>query len=771
MSTARHTALTRQFYAQVCAALGILFSLRFDPLSDPSTRAVIARVCAVAAVVLWNAATPQRVLTCVAALSVVFLPLQPIEWSAIGLLLGLCIRTFRSGRADATLARVLLLSLIALSLRAAEDIATPGAFSHIVGAVLDSFIPRQYHPRTVDGVAFGADIALAVVGYGVAALPFASRQLLLLGPFLCCMIAGRYLESGWVCFVSSSALLSYWITVGPIQVPSDLSRRAIQPLTSFQCLYCVAVALAGFISIGNASHDVRARVGIIASGVANTEFGTPASSLTRPKDSRPRFGRFCRLLERSGLTVKSVVSPAELENNSEYTTLITINLSGPQADAFVPAIRSAVQNGTRLLVLSDHTDLFGQLEPTNALLRDTGIELNFDSIVPIGIGGGWIGAMLTARDPLFGPHQSALGCTWSVGASLNAHPPARTLAVASRAFRDRGNKHKLGGLGNLRRDTSEDVGGMTIAAASRLGLGGVLVFGDTACLQDGSVESGRNFVDGVVAWVGHKIEQVSWFPCSHAGLLCLGFLTLAISLHLTRRLLLPLSLVLLVSTLVGNTIQSGFQRPATISDRAGLLVETGHHPRIAAGGDFARMCPTVFDASEAHGVVGRYGALDELTAADEACVIVEPTKEFSDVEVETLLKYIDEGGRLALFVGPRGAISLRRFLECVGLSIGQPLGTGREDGTWVIPLRGRPLFHGAYELVASEVTQGTPLVAMLGQTCAMRGRRGRGVWLVVSDPQLPWASTTEFRNGGNGIAGETVRLLIDELFEPTLHKP
>lgn len=510
--------------------------------------------------------------------------------------------------------------------------------------------------------------------------------------------------------------------------------------------------------------DDPPHVGFI--GAMHGSFEPLALPQEGPKDpaALPRFGQFRTLLEDLGAQTFDVAHPEDVVRG-DWDALVTINFSGPDARAFVEPVREAVRGGTDLLVLADHTDMFEQMLPTNDLLRGVGIELAFDSAVPQGLGAGWVGSVRAGRDPIFGQHRNGKDFSWGVGCSLGVQSPARTIASATRAFIDDGDVAKPGGLGNLRRDRTEQLGGYSLAASSSLGAGRILTFGDTSAVQDTALVDGLGFAKRVAAWLlgGGGVPAPSGGCAPLARLLLVLCLAGGVFGHLRPGWL----FCALLSLGVAEPVFEHRMRDAAAIDTpdgARLVLLTQHSPGVPSDVD---RIDAVLEQCASRG--WRMSTSTDIgdAPAEGAAALFDPWTRIDEADSERILDYVRQGGRLLLFLGDRGARSAQLILDELGLSVGMPLGRGTRSA-WEGPmagLPGKPFFYSSRHVDGPGLSNADVLASCFGHPVAASGRLGRGEWLLVADPGLVLERHIEPQRGGTHVGALTLQHFLDVILE------
>jgi len=590
----------------------------------------------------------------------------------------------------------------------------------------------------------GGALLLIPVVLAVGALRLTTRAAVLaLGSFLAACLAGTILESSWPAVLVATAvpLFAQATDVVPpsfARVRSGLAIAASTVLT----VYLVAV----YLTVDPSPNPPR--VGFVGAMKGSFDHEPREAVRRRNFPGGPYFGNFWTSLSEQADLIK--LTDAEDESLiSSCDVLVTINLSGKDVASWVEPLRRAVRGGARLLVLADHTDLFGQMKPTNALLEGSGIKLAFDSAVPSSRRDGWDDCMLTGSDPLFGGFRYGRGLAWSVGCSLTLDRAARCLALASRAFIDEGVRAKVGGLGNLVRDTGERLGGFPIAASGKIGNGSTLVFGDTSCLQDGALARNPDFFARLVDWM-HGEESANGLASSRIA----AVLVLALSIALAWLVLdkWHWGLVYSAAFLTMLLASWGPERRTNVQTQRPIAFVPLEYVPDQQFEDLRHGPWLLLHEATQNGFSVRWALAGENPHPDrDVVILVDPKRSLASEETKRLTEFCDAGGRLLAFVGPDGVRALSGFFKKLEATVGMPVGTGSFGSKWVggESPKLRPSFSGAFQLSFANSENVTVRATVLDRPVAIDWRIGRGKCIVVGDPQLPTAATCHVRYGGN----------------------
>lgn len=244
------------------------------------------------------------------------------------------------------------------------------------------------------------------------------------------------------------------------------------------------VALALLIGGWRAPGDADRRVAILNVGGIDWDRPTWESF---GNYSGGMFGLLPAYLHDSGWQVDALAEEALPEFGIDGArVLVMINCHRAWSTEERGRLEGFLLDGGSLLILGDHTDVFGLMRGFNSLTMPWGIEFRYDSAYHHGNGWtddlAWLPGELGAwRDP----REAHIG----IGASLAVTPPARVLLTARTAFSDHGEPENFMGsfLGNYALDPGERVGDLALVAARSIGRGRVVVYGDTSGFQNGSL--------------------------------------------------------------------------------------------------------------------------------------------------------------------------------------------------------------------------------------------------------------------------------------------
>lgn len=336
-----------------------------------------------------------------------------------------------------------------------------------------------------------------------------------------------------------------------------------------------------------------------------------------------------------------------------------------------------VARGGSLLVLGDHTDVFGLMRGFNSLLGPLGIRFRFDSAYKARET--WRGCQAAAPDAVcWGWDDENPGV--AVGASLELSGSARPLLVGRYAFSDSGVRENAIGsfLGNYRYDRGERLGDVVLVATATYGRGRVVVWGDTSAFQGVSTYYPRvvgpmlDWLSRPAAWTERPLVRLG------AAIALIGTLVWLWRAGATPAQTMSIAVGLLVGLTMPWALSAPRLRAQFHVGGDTVLVDKSHFP--ASGHYEARVNPV----GPLYTNLLRCGfRVAELEKWDPAAIaqargiaFVAPQRSFSQREVADLLRAEERGAVVILTAGQPDAAGSRRLLEAHGLALlPRPIGT------------------------------------------------------------------------------------------------
>ncbi len=477
------------------------------------------------------------------------------------------------------------------------------------------------------------------------------------------------------------------------------------------------------------------------------------------------FGLLPEYARTSGITIARIsrdqILRADLAGGN---VLVLANTEAALDSELENKIEAFVRAGGCLLVLGDHTNVFGLMEALNPTLARFGVTFRYDSAYPAG--GEWKRILEASVD---WPRPSQ-GMTYvpvhGIGASLDIRWPVMPLLVGNAGFSDRGNPGNLAGaqLGNYGLDEGESIGGMVLACWRKVGRGRLVVYGDTSAFQNSSLPT---------TWRGHVEPLLRW-ACEETGVwdrtgaravvafVGVAFALLVAANRLRGSVLAKRVAVLGLAMTLMQQYTSSSQLAADIGEdkprqRTVVAFPGNISPRIghykARWNDISAFYTNLHRANL---VVDVGCSLTQaITQRSKAIVLVAPAAVLSPDEVSALTDYMSDGGTVlvcASYSDRKGVLPLLRSagLEVTSVSLGpfgQDLPEWEYDG---------PKFRDAWAIDAKESIELTELCAHGDLTLAGHVGVGRGGLILIGDTRFLSGSNYE---RGNWYHAGTIKFL------------
>lgn len=437
------------------------------------------------------------------------------------------------------------------------------------------------------------------------------------------------------------------------------------------------------------------------------------------------------------------VTPQDL---SGFQILILINSPKVWEGEERRAVHDFVARGGGLLILGDHTDVFGLMRGFNSLLDEFGILFRFDSAYHARTT--WRGCLATSPD--------AVASGWdlespgvAIGASLELRGGARPLLTARYGHSDRGSRTNVVGsfLGNYTYEGGEPLGDLTLVATATRGRGRVVVLGDTSPFQGGLSHSFPRVVGPLLEFLSRPagvLERPSARTLAAACLLAALFVPWAARSAGGTTAAVAVSLLTGVAGAWGAS-RTHLPTPIAIASDC-VLVDSSHLPAVGHYEARVNPCGPLYTNLLRCGL-----RVVDLDRWDRAAIVrargiafIAPQRSFTRAQVADLLRAEEAGGVVLLAVGQPDAAASRSLLRAHGLDLSRrPLGT-IPSGVTGHGRRGRekPRFLDAWPIVRTSGADpaADPRVDVLyragDDVIVLFRRQGRGGLLLFADSRF-----------------------------------
>ena len=447
------------------------------------------------------------------------------------------------------------------------------------------------------------------------------------------------------------------------------------------------------------------------------------------------YGGTRQLLDLTGYDVTMVSRDGLEAALDEIDALVVINIRESFDDAERDAIWSFVRSGGGLLVMGDHTDLFGIMGPLNHLLDPIGTRFIFDSAFPLR--SRWQHAVELRPHPITAGAADHRDVQIGTGGSLVlSDPSTRPVVLGRYAFSDFGNRLNDGQgglLGDYRYQIGERLGDVVLVAAAAFGQGHVVVFGDTSTFQVLAVAQARRFVDQVFAYVagGHQGRSIV-LTTTFWVLLALGFAGLLWALR-PWGVVVPLALLVLVADFVSGRVPAPEQASVRV-DRALALVESSQVARAPYEFFVEGAIGGLYTALYRAGYLPVTGQLGDVRDDAQVGLIVlfAPSEPYTEQQRDRLQQHLDKGGTLLIVADGRAPDLVEVPLALCGMTIEQ-LPLGPASATW----NDEELeMVDAWPLTVGGDHPATIHAAWEGYNLIVETRPGAGRCLAIGDPRF-----------------------------------
>ena len=344
-----------------------------------------------------------------------------------------------------------------------------------------------------------------------------------------------------------------------------------------------------------------------------------------------------------------------------YDILIAKCPTRAYSEEEIQSIVSFVEDGGGLWLIGDHTNVFGMNTFLNQLAREFGFHFNNDSTHEL-----WTRGLSVYRPPGFLAHPAVKDVEkfqFLTSCSLDVPWHAEEVILAY-------------GLGSKPGDYSDkdffrrasyvlgdsDFGAFIQAAAAKYGRGRVMAFTDSTCFSSFSV-----FMDGNPALILGSLQylnrrnSIPWLNTG-LGILSLVFASVLVfilvqwrqGISLTEFVVFGMLGVVLSAAVFSAVSSSSYPQPKPHTDLSRVAFDEEHSSAIISSAPNLtvkryRTYNTFFVWTQRIGLHPfQASSLEDALADSMVIVITNPTSSLTDEEKESLIQYIESGGKLLL---------------------------------------------------------------------------------------------------------------------------
>jgi hypothetical protein len=716
------------------------------------------------------------------ALVVLVIAKPPLLWIAAACLFAFGLRAWFEGEASArctilglTAALYLVLLTFLYPLEPFWQLNLKGAVSATrkLGAVVD-------HPLTVGPAASGWWICLLFACYFLAMFVIEKRLWrLTLGVVSVLAVFAvfnlinlhypllRYhthtglnlFNSQILCFALGAGVLYFFHRKMRISEVVE-NQPKLKFILSVQVLVILAVVGHHLAANGVGQNGDGSRV-IIFGTEPSASYGTPSFDRLGVGSSG-MYGLLPKYLGAAGFEVTIVEQTEKLNEMLDQTRILTVI---SPTEIFSPPLHQRiwkfVETGGSLLVMGDHTDIFGTMRPLNYLLAPVNISFNFDSAYP---------ARKAWRYSYeYFPHPTTKSLDqvndvlqYGTGASLSLSTPAYPVIIGAFAFSDKGNYANTGRgafLGDYAYQRDEQLGDVVLVAGAKYGHGKVLVFGDTSSFQNVSLPYSYPLIVDAFTWLSTR-EVLSYPTLSYLSFVFIALAVLA--LILGRQVNQPIAMTITALTLtLGLCVSTEISPSARVPHK---IPERSHHVAYVDASHVGYFKLEHWEDESIDGLLvnlSRNGYLPAVTRefsedwlkASEIYVSISPLQPYSRDEIEALEKFVAEGGIALLAVGYEESAASGKLLAQLGFRIGSvPLGAAPITDFIPTPvafqkIMQEPHFMEAWPVEATDGAVHEVLYSYKDFPIVVSKSQGRGKIVVIGDTRFLYDKTLENEKG------------------------
>jgi hypothetical protein len=397
-----------------------------------------------------------------------------------------------------------------------------------------------------------------------------------------------------------------------------------------------------------------------------------------------QYAELRRLLEQHYDT--GVFASGELDDEAlaPVDVLILKTPSRPFSGREIAAIESFVDRGGGLLMLGDHTNLFGMSTHLNAVAESFGIHFSSDDTFDLATGrtSRWRPPHLLAHPSVSAVREHEFATSCSLAASLDN----QDVIVGYQLGAERGDYSRPGYFGNMRYDLDDRFGVFLQAVAGQHGQGRVAAHCDSTVLSNFSLMTPgtREYLLGTVDFLNRRSNdrwrRYLWLAGVLLACLACGPLLVATGRERATGVALgSIVAIVLAATAVDRYHRSAYGPPAprVESGTAYLLFDDAQMrlPGLLESElphrDRARDFDTFYVWFQRLGLFPRVATdLESIADGRSLIIIVEPRKVFTRADQAALHRHLRAGGRALILDSTRNRDSTANtILRHFGLKV------------------------------------------------------------------------------------------------------
>ncbi len=375
---------------------------------------------------------------------------------------------------------------------------------------------------------------------------------------------------------------------------------------------------------------------------------------------------------------KTSITPEVL---TDTDVLILKTPTQPYSNDEIAAIVDFVRRGGGLLLIGDHTNLFGMSTYLNEISSRFGMCFRYDDTFDLPTGN--LSRFLATRISRHSTLRKVNRLDFLTSCSIRAYPLSVPVIVGYGLASEDADYGHPNFFGNISYDLTDRFGLFLQCASRKVGKGRIILFTDSTCFSNFCLFGSDmhalmlGFID-FLNRQGKRYPYLWILPIAGLASICIGARLSDRGSHLYSVLLAPILFSLFIGYCLGKSITFlayGDYEP--IPSTSMVLFDCEHtdarftnylNPRIDMKvPDYTGLFVSVLRV----GFYPRCGRVEDLHACKPAgLVIIEPNKGFTRKEVEHILSYVSTGGRLLIIDSVRnGKSTVNQILEPLNLSV------------------------------------------------------------------------------------------------------
>jgi len=387
------------------------------------------------------------------------------------------------------------------------------------------------------------------------------------------------------------------------------------------------------------------------------------------------FGLLPQVLNASGFRTTILNGTITKERLDDTDVFVVISLNEALTSQEHTTLWNFVAAGGSLLVIGDHTNISGIMDPLNRLLEPVAIRFRFDSAKPVHEV--WKSCYHLLHHPITETIEDDQ-ITISIGASLDISSSAFPIVIGKHSYSDWGtyeDPEKVY-LGDYHYNPGEQIGDLILVAGAYYGEGKVVVFGDTSPFQNGNLPYSYSFVDNVFIWLTNT--RTTQLYIAQIGL---SLLSLVAALVIFKKARKKLLLIILPVAFCISLIVTASVNPILLGEKqltgAIAYIDFTHGENF----DLKAYTDNSVDGLALNIMRNNYLCVvlrefsREKIMDSEILIFVTPTEPFDQEEVDDIKAFVSSGGLLILSTGYTYKEALQPLLRDFGFDIiNAPLG-------------------------------------------------------------------------------------------------